>query len=245
MSKKASIKKSSGLFLLSLTLVMAFRWIGYEPFVIPSGSMIPTLLINDHILVSKHSFGLRIPFTSRWLIPPSAPARGEVVVFRSVEKDDFYMIKRVIGLPGDVIEFTEAGILKVNGVPVESAPIDGDALKELISSNKWTEQDLGAASTHFEFKNELLGQHEHTIMLEKEAFRYAESGRVVPEGKLFLMGDNRDRSRDSRVWGVLPLENLLGKALFVWLSCSKTLLQTNFVCDPRHIRWQRLFHSIE
>lgn len=248
MSKKTSFKRSAGLFVLSLILVLSFRWIGFEPFVIPSGSMIPTLLINDHILVSKYSFGIRLPFSSIWIVPPKLPKRGDVVVFRSVEKDDYYMIKRVVGLPGDKIQFSESGDLTVNGELMKSISYEDDLRLDELEKNSvasWTDKDLGVSRSEVEIRREKIGSNEHFTMLEKAAFRYSESGRVVPEGRIFLMGDNRDRSRDSRFWGELPIENLLGQALFVWLSCSQTALSANFVCDPRFIRWQRFFHQIE
>ncbi|OFZ11069.1 MAG: signal peptidase I [Bdellovibrionales bacterium RBG_16_40_8] len=237
MSKKASFKKSFGLLLLSVVLIMAFRWILFEPFVIPSGSMIPTLMVNDHIVVSKYSYGVRLPFSSKWLTPPQLPQRGDVVVFRSVEKDDYYMIKRVVGLPGDKVQFTESGELLINGKTVPSAK------PEIHSS--LTAEDIGDSPDNFDIKEEALGEHKHQILIEHNAFRYTESGRVVPEGKIYLMGDNRDRSRDSRFWGELPIASLLGKARWIWLSCSQTLAGGNFVCDPRYIRWQRVFHRIE
>jgi signal peptidase I len=237
MSKKARFTRSFGLFLFSILIVFGFRWSLYEPFVIPSGSMIPTLFVNDHIIVSKSAFGFRYPFTNKWLRPPKLPQRGEVVVFRSVERDDFFMIKRVVGLPGDKIQFTEEGELLVNGTKVPS--------EKLNILPAWSDIDLGAPLNQFQIKKEKLGEHEHYLMLETGAFRYVENGRVVPEGKIFLMGDNRDRSRDSRFWGELPVENLLGSARIVWLSCEKTISNTNFICDPRFIRWQRIFHRIE
>jgi signal peptidase I len=236
-SKKASLSKSLGLLFLAVGLILAFRWILFEPFVIPSGSMIPTLLINDHIVVTKYSFGVRLPFSSHWLVPPELPRRGDVVVFRSIEKDDYYMIKRVVGLPGDRVAFTEEGDLVINGEKIPSQ----------ISQNPplFNEVDLGDDPHNFTLFEEKLGHHTHYGLLEKNAFRYSQRELVVPPNRLFLMGDNRDHSRDSRFWGELPIENLLGRATYVWLSCEKTLSQVNIVCDPRFIRWHRFFHRIE
>ena len=237
MNKKAGLWGSVGLFCLSLTLVLGVRWIGFEPFVIPSGSMIPTLLINDHIVVSKYSFGFRWPFSRKWLLSPQTPQRGDVVVFRSIDQDDYYLIKRVVGLPGDRVVFDEAGRLHINGqvIPME----------EWENHPKWSEADLEGPSDRYDVGREKLGEHEHAVLLERGAYRSTESGRVIPAGHIFLMGDNRDRSRDSRFWGDLPLENLLGKAQFVWLSCEGTVPGLSFICDPRTIRWRRFFHHIE
>jgi signal peptidase I len=236
-SQKASFKRSFGLFFLAVAAFMALRWGLYEPFVIPSGSMIPTLLVNDHILVAKYAFGFRWPFTSRWLAAPSWPERGDVVVFRSVEQDDYYLIKRVVGLPGDTIEFTDAGELVVNGAILNSE------IKDMPSD--WSEAEIQDNPVSYTYRREKIGQHQHGVLLEKNGYRYTEPKHVVAEGHLFVMGDNRDHSRDSRFWGELPLERLLGRAGWVWLSCSETVSNINFLCDPRHIRWQRTFHRIE
>ncbi|NJM10246.1 MAG: signal peptidase I [Bdellovibrionaceae bacterium] len=111
--KKAKFGEGLGSFLLAVTAILAFRWMLFEPYVIPSGSMIPTLLIHDHILVSKFSYGVRIPFTKKWLFKSSDPKRGDIVVFRSVEDNGYFMIKRVVGLPGDKIEVDSEGYLKL------------------------------------------------------------------------------------------------------------------------------------
>ncbi len=236
-SKKASLSKSVGLFILALGSFLALRWGLFEPFVIPSGSMIPTLLINDHILVSKYTFGVRLPFSSIWLSAPHLPQRGDVVVFRSVEQDDYYLIKRVVGLPGDKVEFTTDGDLRIND---QLVPKD-----EVAWASELGRTELQDEPENYKLLNETLGEHRHQVLLEKNGFRYTETGHVVSENHLFLMGDNRDRSRDSRFWGELPTERLLGQARWVWLSCSETVSNINFLCDPRHIRWQRTFHRIE
>jgi len=236
-SKKANVKNSLGLFILSIVAVMSIRWILYEPFVIPSGSMIPTLLINDHIVVSKYSYGVRWPFTSRWMLGPDAPKRGDIVVFRSVESDNFYMIKRVVGLPGDYIEFTAEGDILVND---EKIPREATELPKQFSA-----LDLGGGAGAHQAYLEQMGEQLHMTLLEPNAFRYTMARSQVLPGRIFLMGDNRDRSRDSRFWGDVPLENLLGKAQFVWLSCEKTLSEVQFLCDPRTIRWQRFFQRIQ
>lgn len=236
-SKKASLTKSLGLFALAIGAFMTLRWALFEPFVIPSGSMIPTLLVNDHILVTKYTFGLRLPFTSIWLTPPRLPQRGDVVVFRSVEQDDYYLIKRVVGLPGDKVDFTADGDLLINDKLVTQT--------EQEWPSNLARGELQDAPESYKLLAEELGHHKHPVILEKRGFRYTESGHVVSPNHLFMMGDNRDKSRDSRFWGELPVEKLLGQAQWVWLSCSETLSSINFLCDPRHIRWQRTFHRIE
>jgi signal peptidase I len=236
-SKKTSLAKSLGLMFFSVTLVLAFRWLVWEPFVIPSGSMIPTLLINDHIVVSKFTYGVRWPFSQTWAIGPKIPKRGDVVVFRSSENDGIYMIKRVMGLPGDKIQFTEQGQVLINGEPLRS---EAQSL-----GNQFSTIDLRSEGNQFVSQRETLSEREYWTLLDPSTFRYTLAEHVVPEGRIFLMGDNRDHSRDSRFWGDLPIENLRGRAQFVWLSCEKTLSKVQFICDPRSIRWHRFFHRIE
>jgi signal peptidase I len=236
-SKKASLAKSLGLMFFSVLMVLALRWIIWEPFVIPSGSMIPTLLINDHIIVSKFTYGLRWPFSQSWAYGPHMPKRGDVVVFRSNENDGIFMIKRVMGLPGDKIQFNEQGQVLING---EKLRAEDRALEDQFSNI-----DLRAESNQFISRRETIGSHEYWTLLDPNTFRYTMDEHVVPEGKIFLMGDNRDHSRDSRFWGDLPIENLRGRAQLVWLSCEKTMSKVQFICDPRSIRWHRFFHRIE
>src|SRR3954469_21342838 len=100
---KAKFGEGLGSFLMAVAAILAFRWALFEPYVIPSGSMIPTLLIHDHILVNKLAYGLRIPFTKQWLMHFAAPQRGDIIVFRSVERNDLFLVKRLVGLPGDEI----------------------------------------------------------------------------------------------------------------------------------------------
>jgi signal peptidase I len=236
-SKKTSLLKSLVMMAFSVTLVLAFRWLIWEPFVIPSGSMIPTLLINDHIVVSKFTYGVRWPFSQSWLFGPTVPARGDVVVFRSSENDGIYMIKRVMGLPGDKIQFDEQGQVLINGEKLKT--------EDRTLDEQFSKIDLRAEGSQLMSRRETLGSYDYWTLLDPNTFRYTMAEHLVPEGKLFLMGDNRDHSRDSRFWGDLPIENLRGRAQFVWLSCEKTLSKVQFICDPRSIRWHRFFHRIE
>jgi signal peptidase I len=235
--KRATFMGSIGLFLIALFAYLTVRWIGYEPFVIPSGSMIPTLLVNDHILVEKFAFGLRVPFTKIWLRKPALPKRGDVVVFSSVDDDSYYLIKRVVGLPGDHVQYDQDGTLKVNG---EKVPTN-----EMALSGEWTNVELGQAPKTFHAYTETLGQRAHVEVLEQPGFHYAMTDHVVALDHIFMMGDNRDHSRDSRYWGDLPVENLLGRATWVWLSCKATVAEADFLCDPRQIRWQHAVHRIQ
>nr|BFD58614.1 signal peptidase I [Bdellovibrio sp. CKG001]BFD62039.1 signal peptidase I [Bdellovibrio sp. HM001] len=213
-------------FLFPILLVMGVRWALFEPFVIPSGSMIPNLLIHDHILVKKFAFGLHIPFSDRWLVQWSTPSRGDIVVFKYPENPDVYYIKRLVGLPGDRVEI-KAGRVAVNGNPFTMTPMS----------------DRGFEAG-FQYFTENNGERSYTVrFLSPE-----DSGDVqvykIPEGEYFFMGDNRDQSADSRAWGFVKNDYLVGRASVIWLSCHSTLPTMTFVCDPSQIRFNRLFQSL-
>ncbi len=248
MAKKAKFGEGLGSFFLAVLAILAFRWLLFEPYVIPSGSMIPTLLIHDHILVNKFAYGVRVPFTSKWLFKNQDPKRGDIVVFRAVNDEGYFMIKRVVGLPGDTIEVDQDGYLKVNGQRLETTPLTITA--EAESQKPYypvKEPDLGDEAHYddFQFFEENLNGVTHRAMLTKEAMRFFDRPVTVPDGHFFCMGDNRDNSKDSRFWGALPRENLLGKALFVWLSCDETLPYLPFLCNPLKLRWGRFFHGLK
>ena len=243
--QKKRFGEGLGSFILAVTAILAFRWALFEPYVIPSGSMIPTLLIHDHILVNKFAFGLRIPFTKQWLIRNQEPQRGDIVVFRSVEDSGYFMIKRVVGVPGDKIETDQDGYLKINGerLPTRAMAVDSDP-KTQTPYYPVTEADLGASFSEMTFFEEDLKGVNHRALLNKEAYHSSMGPFEVPKDEYFCMGDNRDNSKDSRFWGALPRENLLGKAMFVWLSCEDTLPFISFICNPLKLRWTRFFHVL-
>lgn len=245
--KKAKFGEGLGSFLLAVTAILAFRWLLFEPYVIPSGSMIPTLLIHDHILVSKFAYGVRIPFTKKWLFENGEPKRGDVVVFRSVEDNGYFMIKRVVGVPGDKIEVDPEGYVKLNGEKLETKilPVTADPASQK-PYYPVKESDLGGATFNdVDFFEENLKGVEHRGLLMKGAARFFDRPFTVAENEYFCMGDNRDNSKDSRYWGSLPRENLLGKALFVWLSCDETLPFLPFLCNPLKLRWGRFFNGLK
>lgn len=247
MKKKAKFGEGLGSFLLAVAAILAFRWLLFEPYVIPSGSMIPTLLIHDHILVSKFAYGVRVPFTKNWLFKNKDPQRGDIVVFRSVEDNGFFMIKRVVGLPGDKIEIDGDGFVTVNGerLPVKPLNVTEDS-KSQEPYYAVTDTDLdGRSVSDYDFYEEDLKGVHHRIILTKNAARFFDRPFTVPENSYFCMGDNRDNSKDSRYWGSLPREHLLGKALFVWLSCDETLPFLPFLCNPLKLRWGRFGHQLK
>ncbi len=242
--KKQSFWENWGSFLLAVLAILGVRWALFEPYVIPSGSMIPTLLVHDHILVNKAAYGVRFPFSSQWLLKAEGPKRGDIVVFRSVDNDGFFMIKRVIGLPGDEVDVSEQGEIKINGELVPQTmmgnPQQAENQKPFYPV---TEFDIQGPYDYFDFKLEKLGDVEHRILQYRDAFHRGGNFKV-PEDQYFCMGDNRDNSKDSRSWGSLPRENLLGRAMFIWLSCEETLPFLPFLCNPLTVRVGRIGHGI-
>ncbi len=197
--------------------VLAFRSTFFEPFKIPSGSMIPTLMIGDFILVNKFAYGFKVPFSDWFTDPvyitgPEKPERGDVIVFKYPKNPDLNYIKRVIGLPGDTIQVIDK-VVYVNDTPIESKEIDGSQIME--------DMDDKFKRFNFKFFETRTGDHKHVTQVDEDNIYIANFNKiVVPEGKFFVMGDNRDFSADSRIWGFVPFENIKGEAIMVWFSLS-------------------------
>ncbi|NNL94872.1 MAG: signal peptidase I [Xanthomonadales bacterium] len=190
-----------------LLLVLVFRSFLFEPFKIPSGSMIPTLLIGDFIVVNKYAYGLRVPVLNRKFLELGEPERGDVAVFRYPVDPGINFIKRVVGLPGDTITYRDKRLF-VNGEQVELR----DAGQFNSSDVKCT-TPRNDARLYFED----IGSGGHNMLLHQDTL--GRNGQwTVPEGHYFMMGDNRDRSNDSREWGFVPEENLVGRAVGIWLN---------------------------
>jgi len=203
-----------------ILIVFGLRSFVVEPFKIPSGSMIPTLLVGDFILVSKWTYGIRLPVVNKKIIEVGQPKRGDVMVFRYPVDPSLDYIKRVVGLPGDKVEYIDKQ-LRINGEKVQMEQTDNYLHPDrLYFSPQYVEK---------------LGETSHSILIEKEApafvsqvmnFPHRENctytsggvSCVVPEGHYFVMGDNRDASSDSRVWGFVPDANIVGKAFFIWFN---------------------------
>lgn len=217
-------------FFTPILAVLIVRWIFIEPFVIPSGSMIPSLLVHDHILANKYSYGLHVPFSTKWIWQWSSPNRGDVVVFRYPNNPEVFFIKRVVAIAGDEVSVNHGNVY-VNGQQIELVTID---------SSPYRSVDDGNVGHTFKYYDEL--GHVVRYLNKEESFYPATK---VPEGQFFAMGDNRDQSSDSRVWGFVPINNLIGQAKWIWLSCSNTLPSATFLCDPQSIRWNRLLIGIK
>ena len=190
-----------------LLIVLVFRSFLFEPFKIPSGSMIPTLLVGDFIVVNKFSYGVRLPVLNKKIIDIGEPKRGDVVVFRYPKDPGVNFIKRAVGLPDDTITYRDKQLF-INGDKVEANLVSRFGSDDV----KCTTPAVDAALLW-----EQLGDANHNILLHDRSG--SRNGQwVVPKGHYFMMGDNRDRSNDSREWGFVPEENLLGRAVGIWLN---------------------------
>jgi len=186
-------------------IVLILRSFLVEPFRIPSSSMVPTLLIGDFILVNKFTYGIRIPVINHKVIELNSPERGDVVVFRYPLDPATPFIKRVVGLPGDQVEYTDKQVF-ING--------------ELVSQSAeppFVGIRSAAPYTGNLVYSESLGDIEHKILVTPQAFSPNREFEV-PAGHYFVLGDNRDNSRDSRFWGYVPEDHLVGKAFYIWLN---------------------------
>ncbi|MCX7089230.1 MAG: signal peptidase I [Methylococcales bacterium] len=186
-------------------IVLLLRSFLVEPFRIPSGSMMPTLLVGDFILVNKFTYGIRLPVINTKIITLNSPQHGDIVVFRFPKDPTVDYIKRVIGLPGDRISYYDK-TLRINDKPVTQASLG-------VYQGVGQGEDMSGA----EHKRENLDSIEHDILIKTGA-PSVEGVYQVPEGHYFVMGDNRDNSNDSRYWGFVPEQNLVGKAFFIWMS---------------------------
>ncbi len=216
--------------------VLVFRWLVFEMFLIPSGSMYPHLFERDYIVATKYDFGLRLPFSQTWAIGPFKPKRGEVVIFKSMDDSKFF-IKRLIGLPGDKIKLEGDLIVSINGEAVTNVPLSSDEHEQL---SKYTKIDSKSFSS---FKETIPGVGSAITVLSTQALKTGVSEFEVPLGNLLVMGDNRHRSYDGRFFGYLPMTNLVGKARRVVFSCEKYNPGTTS-CDMKSIRFDRLGKKI-
>ena len=217
-----------------LAVVLVLRSFFYEPFNIPSDSMVPTLETGDFILVNKYQYGLRLPILNSKFVSVSEPERGDVVVFRYPPQPSISYIKRVIGLPGDHIVY-DHGQLSINGQKVAKVPTEFSREKDVL--------DTPTSIYH----KETLGKHTFTMrelegvnMARQAPFiNYIDNGKYagedglywevnVPEGHYFAMGDNRDQSADSRFWGFVPEQNLAGRAEYIWMHKEPGLKLPSF-----------------
>jgi signal peptidase I len=220
---------------LPLLLVLAIRSSVIEPFKIPSGSMLPTLLIGDYLFVNKFAYGLKVPFTEWFSDGPvylwhaSPPKRGDVIVFLFPKDESYNYIKRVIGTPGDTVEVRNR-VLYINQkeMPLEERTGDKGAeeLNRLDASSKQDPAKLDVFTEH-------LDTRDHIAFFDKNSVATENFGPItVPPDSFFVMGDNRDNSYDSRYWGFVPMKNIKGKAIVIWLSVWTDITEHQFIFRP-------------
>ena len=216
------LNKQGKSFLPILLIVLFLRSFLAEPFRIPSGSMLPTLLIGDYILVNKYEYGIRLPITKTKIFNLSEPKRGDVIVFRYPGNEDINFIKRVIGIPGDKIKYHNKQ-LYVNGVEYKKRKQE---THEYLSDFGRQELEIFTENDNQKIYNIL---NDNMSPINDDEF-------FVPENKYFVMGDNRDHSSDSRYWGFVPEKNLVGEAFLIWM---------NFNSKNFSMKYNRIGNSIK
>ena len=232
---KSKLRQNIEALAFAILLALIIRTFVFQPFKIPSGSMIPTLLVGDHLLVNKFVYGTKIPFTDIEIFPIEKIKRGDVIVFtypnneRDPSKNGLYYIKRVVGLPGDEIDLNGRN-LYINGGKV---PIEYEG----------TYSDKRNSEQFDEYREDLFGE-EHTVIFRKGKENTNRGSYIpvtkVPEGSVFVMGDNRDNSQDSRFWGFVPIENIAGRAFIIhwsWDFANPDILNK--------VRWDRILSGID
>ncbi|HZV66205.1 MAG TPA: signal peptidase I [Telluria sp.] len=211
----------SGSFFPVIALVFFLRSFLYEPFKIPSSSMVPTLLVGDLILVNKFTYGIRLPVLNKKIIDVGDPQRGDVMVFKYPKDMSQDYIKRVIGVPGDKITY-ENKRLTVNGQAVDYTPMDDYLEDESLKYDKQFMEKLPNVPHRILVRDGKRAVDLATVdnFPNRDAcvYAYEKFTCTVPEGNYFMMGDNRDNSADSRYWGFVPNQNIVGKAFFVWMN---------------------------
>jgi len=208
--KKSTFREYFEAIVIAILLALFIRTFVVQAFKIPSGSMLPTLLIGDHLLVNKFIYGIKVPFTGQLLIPIKSPVRGDVVVFRFPKDRSIDYIKRVVGVPGDTVEIKNKKVY-INDKPVDD-PHAHVSSPTILSANASPRDNFGPV--------------------------------LVPEGRIFVMGDNRDNSYDSRFWGFVDQRDVLGKAFILYWSwdIDKPLLSLDRFTSNR---WSRMANLID
>ena len=232
-ARKSTLREYAESIGVAIAVALLLRAFVVEAFQIPSGSMIPTLEVGDHIFVSKFSYGLSIPFTDKKIFQHSTPERGDVIVFKFPQDHSTDYIKRVVGLPGDAVEVRQ-GQLYINGQEVHRERLRTPCHYSEVST-------AGVPDDHdCEHWVEKLGKKVHDTILEPSHPATDQPRTVIAPGEVFVMGDNRDNSYDSRRWGTVKMELIKGRALIIWWSRGNSK-PWDPVAWLQAIRWNRFF----
>jgi signal peptidase I len=231
-SKEPLLVEYSRSFFPVILAVLVLRSFLIEPFRIPTGSMIPTLLVGDFILVNKFAYGIRLPVLNNKIVEIDEPQRGDVVVFRFPKEPSIDYIKRVVGVPGDSIGYRNKTLF-INDEPAPQIPM-----------GIYQGSGSGTGFSGTQESIEKIGNLEHSILLNHQTPDFPSGCQVlsrgsvtVPEGHYFVMGDNRDYSNDSRCWGFVPEQNLVGKAFGIWMSWDGE--------RSGYVAWERIGEGID
>ncbi len=258
--KKSETREYLEAFFTALLIALFLRAFVVEAFKIPSKSMVPNLLVGDHLFVNKFIYGIRVPFTKEWIAKFKTPQRGEVVVFSWPKDESLDFIKRVVGVPGDKIRIDKRDLYvndqKMNVYPVQVEGVDPENIQKLkitqiegpVQDNKFANLPYMVEWKDYNYFVEDLSGVQHFTQYMKPLWPHPENEWIVPPGHLFAMGDNRDNSSDSREWGFVPMENLRGRALFIWFSWDSESVNSPWYAIqdwPKKIRWGRFGKAIE
>ena len=238
--KKSTFREYAEALGMAILIAFVLRSFVVEAFKIPSGSMIPNLLIGDHLFVNKFVYGFRVPFTHHWLYRFRIPESGESIVFAFPNDNSKDFIKRVIGVPGDKV-LVSGDDIWVNGERIQRTPVK---IKGPTKDNKYLQvtkpKNLDEKRRYripffkgwkqYNISLETLRDQKYFVQYDR-FISYGEQEVIVPEGHLFVMGDNRDNSSDSRDWGFVPIDSVKGRAMFIWLSINYR---------QKSIRWDRI-----
>jgi signal peptidase I len=223
----------------ALLIVLVIRSSLLEAFKIPSGSMLPTLLVGDQIFVNKLAYGLRVPFTEWFLDKPlyffrtKEPARGDIIVFKYPEDPSIYFIKRIVAIPGDTVEMKNK-IVYLNGKPYNRNPVPEDQLNKIFKSLE--DSTVPYTRDRMKVYHDQFDHTTGTIMIDTQSYYSVDMPEIkVPENQYFVMGDNRDNSKDSRFWGFVPFDYIKGNAVVIWLSIWLDFEQQSFTFRPERI----------
>jgi signal peptidase I len=241
-ARKSTVREYGESIVVAVAIALLLRAFVVEAFQIPSGSMIPTLQVGDHIFVSKFAYGVGIPFTNKKILNLSEPKRGDVIVFKYPLGPEIDYIKRVVALPGEKME------IRRNEIFINGKPMPRELVQAPCRYSETPRIDGVISDRPCELWIERLDSKPHQAQYEPEGRSQDFDPKLIPPGHVFVMGDNRDNSNDSRVWGTVPYELIKGKALIVWWSRGPTRGEWS----PRGvgewfraIRWRRFFQVVD